>query len=354
MRWCGAAGPAMPGAGEGVVMNRGLDASYAAARSIMREHAHTFYFASVWLRPDRRRATHALYAFFRTLDDLVDEASAGALDPVAARHELDRWRAWLLSPESQHRTEPHLPAVLDTLARYAIPPRHFLDLIDGLEMDLRGCRYEDAGSLALYCYRVASTVGLAMCHVLGASDPRAAGLAAELGVAMQITNILRDVREDYGMGRVYLPADLLAAAGWTDARLDRGVVDDAFRAVMRTLIGHARAYYRRGERGLPYLSADARLAILMASRCYAGILGRIERANYDVFRQRAHVSGAAKAAIALRTALWPRLPRGRLPELPPCLPTGDALIQMVRGTATLESMPCGTTIQQRTGDAVLP
>jgi 15-cis-phytoene synthase len=335
-------------------MSRGLDSSYAAARSIMREHAHTFYFASVWLRPDRRRATHALYALFRTLDDLVDEASAGALHPSEARGELDRWRAWLLSPESEHRPEPHLPAVLDTLNRYAIPRRHFLDLIDGLEMDLCATRYEDFGALALYCYRVASTVGLAMCHVLGASDPRAVGLAAELGVAMQITNILRDVREDFGMGRVYLPRDLLGEAGWNDARLERGVPDDAFRSMMRVLIAHARIYYRRGERGLPYLSADARLAILMASRCYAGILKRIERADYDVFRQRAHVSGAGKAAIALRTATWPRLPRGPLPELLPGMPSGEMLIRRVGGMPVPESVSSGGTLAPRTSDPVLP
>jgi 15-cis-phytoene synthase len=335
-------------------MDRGLDASYAAARSIMREHAHTFYFASVWLRPDRRRATHALYAFFRTLDDLVDETSTGALDPASARHELDRWRAWLHCPESQHRAEPHLPAVLDTLNRYAIPRRHFLDLIDGLEMDLCGTRYEDFGALALYCYRVASTVGLAMCHVLGASDPRAVGLAAELGVAMQITNILRDVREDYCMGRVYLPHDLLHSAGWNDARLERGVPDDAFRSLVRTLIAYARLYYRRGERGLPYLSADARLAILMASRCYAGILKQIERANYDVFRQRAHVSGTGKAAIALRTALWPRLPRGPLPELPPGAPSGESLIRLAGGLPATGSVPSLSSPAPQTSDPALP
>jgi phytoene synthase len=310
-------------------MSDGIDASFAAAREIMRRHAHTFYFAALWLRPERRRATFALYALFRTLDDLVDEVAAGDREREAARAELNHWRGWLTSPDTHHRTEAILPAVRATLTRHAIPVRHFLDLIDGLEMDLDGRRYDDFASLTTYCYRVASTVGLAMCHVLGAHDPAAQARAAELGVAMQLTNILRDVREDFGMGRVYLPRDMLAAAGWNDARLERGVVDDGFRDMMRDLVARARLYYARGVRGLPYLNPDARFAILVAARCYAGILSRIERSDYDVFATRAHVSGGAKLAIALRSTVQRRTGSGALAALPPGAPDGARLLGLV-------------------------
>lgn len=303
-----------------------LESSYAAARTVMRRHAHTFYFAALWLRPARRRATYALYALFRTLDDLVDEVAAGG-DPAAARAELDGWRRWLECPASHPRTEPILPAVRDTLTRYDIPARHFLDLIDGLEMDLDGRRYADLADLAGYCYRVASTVGLAMCRVLDATNPAALAPAAELGVAMQLTNILRDVREDLANERVYLPQDMLSAAGWTEDDLRAGRVDDRFRALARDLSACARTYYDRGLRGLPYLSRDARFAILVAARCYAGILDRIERSDYDVFSSRAHVSTPAKLAIALRAAARRGTSAGSVPSLPVGAPSGDMLMR---------------------------
>ncbi len=308
-----------------------LQRSYAAAREVMRHHAHTFYFAALWLRPDRRRATHALYSLFRTLDDLVDEVAEGERDPGAAREELQRWRAWLNDPEANPRVEPILPAVRDTLTRYAIPSHHFIELIDGLEMDLAGRRYADVADLGVYCYRVASTVGLAMCHVLGAVDPAAQARAVELGVAMQLTNILRDVREDFENGRIYVPHDLMARAGWDEDRLRDGRVDDAFRAMMGELVSLARVYYDRGMRGLPYLSPDARLAIRVAARCYAAILDRIEAADYDVFSARAHVSGRGKAGIAARAALDRRAAgRGALPPLPDGAPDGTRLIALAR------------------------
>lgn len=307
--------------------NHDLDASFTAARVIMHRHAHTFYFASRWLRPERRRATHALYALFRTLDDLVDNAAAGSVSPAQARSELDGWRAWLTDPERHPRTEPMLPAVQATFSRYAIPPRHFLELIDGLEMDLAGRRYDDFAALTLYCYRVASTVGLAMCHVLEARDPAALARAAELGVAMQLTNILRDVREDAGIGRVYLPQDMLRVAGWSDDRVVAASAADApFRALIKTLIERARLYYARGLLGIPYLCPDARFAILVAARCYAGILDQIEALDHDVFAARAHVPTSGKLRIAAASAVRRRSVGGPLPDLPHGAPDGDRLL----------------------------
>lgn len=274
-----------------------LPQSYAACGAIMRANSSTFSLASRLLPRNRRRATLALYGFFRTLDDLVDETDAGALGREQALAELARWRAWLESPWSQPPEHPLIPAFLDTVRRYGIPLRYFVELIDGLVGDVANRRYADFDELALYCYRVAATVGLAMCHVLGVTDARASSYAVELGVAMQLTNILRDVQEDFEHGRVYLPQDELAMAGWDDDRMRRGRIDRPLRALIRRQIARARGYYRRGIAGLPYLNPDARFAILVAARVYSAILTEIEGRDFDVFAGRARVSWPAKLRI---------------------------------------------------------
>lgn len=272
--------------------------SYRACERIMRANASTFSLAARLLPPARRRATVALYGLFRTLDDLVDEVAEGELARGEALAALQHWRAWLLDPVAAPPPEhPLIPAFCETVDRFQIPPRYFVELTDGLGDDIQNRRYADFGDLALYCYRVASTVGLAMCSVLGVASREAAGYAAELGVAMQLTNILRDVREDAEHGRVYLPQDELRAAGWDEDRLRAGAIDEPLRALMRRLVARARSYYERGMAGLPYLSPDARFAILVAARVYGAILGEIERRNYDVFAGRARVSTPRKLRL---------------------------------------------------------
>jgi 15-cis-phytoene synthase len=315
----------------GMASTAQLDASYDACRRIMRFHASTFTLACRLLPPRRRHATWALYGLFRTLDNLVDDTAAGATDAATARAELHRWRAWLEDPTSEPPAHPLVPAFLDTVRRYAIPMRYFVELTEGLESDIENRRYADFAELALYCYRVASTVGLAMCSVLGCTSPAAAGAAAELGVAMQLTNILRDVREDVEQGRVYLPQDELAAAGWSEARLRRGGIDEPFRDLMRRQIARARVYYGRGVAGLPYLSPDARFAILVAARAYAQILREIERRDYDVFAGRVRASLTTKLRTVVTSYIELRrwaAPRGVL-VLRPGEPSGAELIARV-------------------------
>jgi 15-cis-phytoene synthase len=311
-----------------------LEQSYAACRTIMRENASTFSLASRLLPRDRRRATFALYGLFRTLDDLVDETDSGTLARDQALAELARWRAWLRSPETVPPEHPLVPAFRDTVERYAIPLRYFVELIDGLEGDVANRRYATFGELALYCYRVAATVGLAMCRVLGVIDERASSHAVELGVAMQLTNILRDVQEDLEHGRVYLPQDELAAAGWDEERLRGGRIDAAFRALIQRQATRARSYYDRGIAGLPYLTADARLAILVAARAYGAILTEIERRKYDVFAGRARVSWPRKFQI-LAVCYVTRRRYDRRPQpaiaLAPGEPTGAELLLAASG-----------------------
>jgi phytoene synthase len=300
----------------------------------MRAHASTFSLATRLLPVERRRATFALYGLFRTLDDLVDESDAGALGREQAACELRRWRTWLESLDVSPPTHPIVPAFLDTVHRYNIPTRYFVELIDGLEGDLEGRACADFAELALYCYRVASTVGLAMCSVLGTISPGATGPAVELGVAMQLTNVLRDVREDALRGHVYLPLDELRAVGWSGERLRGGSVDPPLRELIRRQVARARRYYRRGLAGVPLLSRDARLAILVAARAYAGILDVIERREYDVFAGRARVSTPTKLLILAQAYLargHAFRPATSGTALAPGMPAGAELIAAVTG-----------------------
>jgi phytoene synthase len=324
------AGTTAPGTRHPVPGTR-LEASHAACRTIMRAQASTFSLACRLLPPERRRATEALYGLFRTLDDLVDESDAGALGRADALAELRRWRRWFDDPDSAPPEHPVVPAFQETVDRFAIPSRYFVELTDGLEADVCNRRYADFPALALYCYRVAATVGLAMCHVLGVTSDRARHHAVELGVAMQLTNILRDVREDAERGRVYLPLDELAAAGWDEARLRTGPIDEPFRALMRQQVLRARSYYDRGVAGLPYLSPDARFAILVAARAYGGILDVIERRRFDVFAGRARVSLPARLRIVAGCYLARHRPAphpGGQRGLAPGEPTGAELLAM--------------------------
>lgn len=307
-------------------MRYSLDASFEEARLVMQAHAHTFYFAARLFRPERRRATAALYALFRTLDDLVDESAGGAITREEARTRLMEWRRWLVDPV-QERSEPFIPAVRQTLLHYDIPARYFLALTVGLEMDLDQRRYVTVHDLMGYCFRVASTVGLAMCHVLGARSQEAHAYAAELGAAMQLTNILRDVQEDLENGRVYLPESLLAAYGWNEERLCEGQIDADFTAMVCELAALARCYYQRGLAGLRFLPPDVRPALRVAAATYAAILDRIEAANCDVFSARAYVPGSRKALILARTLLVRRRPQP-MPQLPPDAPTGRDLLRL--------------------------
>jgi 15-cis-phytoene synthase len=240
----------------------------------------------------------------------------------------------LRAPTTRPPDHVLVPAFLDTVERYEIPLRYFVELIDGLEGDIANRRYADFGDLALYCYRVAATVGLAMCRVLGVTSDRASSHAVELGVAMQLTNILRDVKEDLQNGRVYLPQDELLAAGWDEERLRYGRIDSQFRALVRRQAARAHSYYDRGVAGLPYLNPDARFAILVAAKAYGAILHEIERRNYDVFAGRARVSWPAKLKIVAGCYVSRRHYERRPPpaiSLAPGEPSGTELLLLASG-----------------------
>ncbi|HEU5366836.1 MAG TPA: phytoene/squalene synthase family protein [Ktedonobacterales bacterium] len=268
---------------------------YSANERILATHGQTFHFAARFLPPGVRPSVVTLYAFFRTLDDLVDEPETGrGRQDVYA--ELHAWRDWLV--ENHSRPAPREPLGADVAALitgHQLPIPLFLDFLDGVLGDLEPRQVRDVGELHRYCYAVAGTVGLAMARLLGAASPQALAAAESLGIAMQRTNILRDVGGDLESGRIYLPQDELARFGLSSEHLyqlwkERNGPDEQFRALIRAQIAQTHRYYAHGIAGIWLLPQDCRLPILLAARLYRRILLVIERNHYDVLRWRAATS----------------------------------------------------------------
>lgn len=280
---------------------------------LLARKARTFALASRFLPAHQREATVTLYAYCRQMDDLVDEPPPG-LSRETVRLRLEAWRQWLESGwQTEASPEPVALGVplRDVIAEHDVPTIYLTQLLDGLESDLGEVQMPDFLALRRYCFLVAGTVGLAMSHVLGARRPEALAAAVDLGIAMQLTNILRDLGADLRDGRVYLPADELARFGYSPARLRMLACerrsDDAFRALLRLQIGRARAYYARGLAGVWLLPPEARPAILVAGRLYRAILGAIEASDYDVLRRRAVVARHVKVYESLAALMLVRL-----------------------------------------------
>ena len=271
-----------------------------AARDILATHARTsFNLATRFLPEEQRVATTILYAFFRTLDDIVDKALAPD-QTIEARDLLHQWRGWLGTSVSS--SSPELAeAVLEIADRYQIPPSVFHDFIDGLLNDLRRQKIETDRELACYCYQVASTVGIAMAHVLGATSPEALRGAELLGNAMQRTNILRDIGEDLRLGRVYIPSRTLATAGLrrSDLFAMRGNPDRVRRDVAPLIhaeVRRTRIIYAQAMPAIWLLPPASRFSILLAARLYRRLLVRIEQVGYDTINYEARTTRRDKAA----------------------------------------------------------
>lgn len=269
---------------------------WQACEAIAREHGKTFAFASRFLPAGRRRGVLAAYAFCRVADDIVDEAPRAGL--AAAADLLDRWETQLDMPE-----HPIALAFLATRQRFGVPRQPAQDLIAGIRSDLSPRRYATWEDLRSYCYLVAGTVGLIVAPVLGCRDDAALAAAAELGIAMQLTNILRDVGEDARAGRLYLPLDEIAAFGCDPEAVLAGRPGASFPALMAFQVARARELYARASLGLPSLPPRSRFTTLAASSLYARILNEIERQEYDVFQTRAHLPASRKARALPRLAV---------------------------------------------------
>lgn len=260
-----------------------LNDAYAHCDALTSRHSRTFFMASALLPPEKRRAARALYAFCRVSDDLVDRP-----DPGSSREALDAWRQKILS-SSAHPEDPVALAWADTRSRYYVPPVYAEQLIDGIASDLDHTRYATFGDLAAYCYSVASTVGLMAMHIVGFRSTEAIPYAVKLGVALQLTNILRDVGEDWRNGRLYLPQDELAEFGLSEADLAAGRADARWQRFIAFQIQRNRRLYAEARPGIGLLDPDGRFAIAAAADLYQAILDDIEAHGGDVFNRRAHV-----------------------------------------------------------------
>ena len=277
-------------------MTEKLARSYRYARRVARSRAKNFYYAFVLLNRGRHDAMCAIYAFMRHSDDLSDEPGKATAATMA------RWRSDLdAALDGQLPRHPVWPAFVDTVSRFRIPRRYFHEMIDGVSSDLEPRRIRTFDELYRYCYQVASIVGLTVVHVFGFEDPLALHLAERCGIAFQLTNILRDVKEDAGLGRVYFAAEDLERFG-VDA--DHFEHNGAFRELMRDYAARARAYYEESRPLVGMVSPECRASLSALIRIYRRLLERIEEADYRVLDRRISLSAFEKALIVARAAIW--------------------------------------------------
>ncbi|MBD2329882.1 15-cis-phytoene synthase CrtB [Alkalinema sp. FACHB-956] len=288
-----------------------VETAYESCRQVTADFAKSFYLSTLLMPPEKRRAIWAIYVWCRRTDELVDGA-----DAKNTTHEtLDAWEERLEDLFTGHPHDDFDVALVDTLEHYDLDIQPFRDMIEGQRMDLYRNRYETFEELELYCYRVAGTVGLMSTTIMGVDESARTAPwnchhppylpikeAVALGIANQLTNILRDVGEDARRGRIYLPLEDLHRFNYTEKDLLNGVLDDRWRALMKFQIQRAKQFFEEADRGITFLSVDARWPVWAASMTYSWILGEIERNQYDVFSKRAYVSTGRKL-LALPVAL---------------------------------------------------
>lgn len=282
--------------------DQALQLAYSHCRSITRIHAKTFYMATRFLPNHKQRSIFAIYGLCRYLDDLVDEAEDlienNEISHLEIYERLDVFKENLVdSYKGIAQNDPILVAFSDTLKRYDISLDLPLLLLEGVKTDLQKTRYNSFNELYDYSYKVASVVGLMTSEVFGYTDKKALDYAVDLGIAMQLTNILRDVGEDLRRNRIYLPADELQSFGIRHQSLMNMENTPEFREFMSFQIDRARRYYAEAGKGISMLESDSRLPVLLARENYSRILDKIEENNYNVFDQRAYLNSVEKLSI---------------------------------------------------------
>ena len=289
-------------------MTTELDLAYEHCQRIARTHAKNFYYAFRTLPLRKRRAIYATYAFCRACDDIADEDLPAEEKKRLVAEVRDR----LAQRNDQEVQDPVFRALNDAVMAFDIPPHHLEEIVRGVEMDFTWRRFRGFEELRTYCYRVASAVGLVCIEVFGYRDPRAREYAVDLGMAMQLTNIIRDVKEDADRGRIYIPQDEIEAFGYSERDLMQGVRNDAFRELMRFQVDRARKYFASGRHLMPLLAPRSRACLAVLQAVYSLILDRIESSDFDVFRQRIGLSHREK--LFLTAKLWAT---SLIPAVPP-------------------------------------
>ena len=277
-----------------------LPAAYEHCRLVNKHYGKTYYFSTRFFPLPVRPAVHALYAWVRYPDEWVD--NPGGVPLAEQERKLCDWRdATALAIKTGKSDHPVLFAWADAARQHQVPVSYMRDFMEAMTMDLTVARYPRFSDLQQYTWGSASVVGLMMCHLVGATDPAAVPHATSLGLAMQLTNFLRDVGEDWqGRGRIYLPLEDLERFGVTEADIAAGRVTDAFRALMRFEIARTREIYAHADAGMHFIPAEARLPVRLARVLYARILDKIEQNEYDVFSRRARVPTWEKLLVLAR------------------------------------------------------
>jgi phytoene synthase len=281
-----------------------LEEAYERCRMETAHWAKTFYLGTLLMPPQKRRAIWAIYVWCRRTDEIMDSPQSMDLPSNTLLARLDAWEERTRGLFKGQATDDLDRVMVDTIDRFPQPEQAYLDMIEGQRMDVCKHRYATFAELELYCYRVAGTVGLMSQAVMGldpaytsapwSEKPDPSKAAVALGIANQLTNILRDVGEDRSRGRIYLPQDEMKHFGYDEADLLAGTVNDNWRALMAFQLARAREWFARSEEGVRWLSADARWPVWTSLRLYRGILDVIERQNFDVFNRRAFVPTAGK------------------------------------------------------------
>jgi phytoene synthase len=274
-----------------------LEQSRTHCRTVAKQRARNFYYSFILLPPEKKNAMCAMYAFMRYCDDLSDE-------PGANRSAIDRWRDALTEALAGRPDDnPTWPAFLDAVNRYCIPHEYFFEMIEGVASDLETRTVATFDELYQYCYRVASVVGLTTIHIFGFTASDALALAEKCGIAFQLTNILRDVREDAALGRVYLPTEDLARFGVSVDDLKNARRTHQFGSLMEFETGRARRYYSESAPLLDLIEPESRPALWAMIAIYSRLLDHLAASHYDVLMRRISLSSLEKTWIVLRAAL---------------------------------------------------
>ncbi len=282
-----------------------LDQAYEICRKETQKWAKTFYLGTLLLPQEKRKAIWAIYVWCRRTDEIMDSIEASTKSQDELSDNLDEWEENTKNVFKGNIKSELDSVLLDTIEKYPQSIQPYLDMIDGQRMDLNKFRYKDFDELKLYCYRVAGTVGLMTQNVMGIDsaytsapwsampDPSEAAIA--LGIANQLTNILRDVGEDRHRGRIYLPLADIEKFNYSEEELLKGKINKQWKSLMNFQLTRAREWFKKSEDGIKWLSSDARWPVWTSLRLYRGILDSIERLDYDVFNNRAFVKNSVKA-----------------------------------------------------------
>jgi len=281
-------------------MDKQALAGFQEAQAITKKYAKTFYLASLLLSKEKRNAAYSVYAVCRISDETVDNFKTA--NKIG---DLSKLKERINGVFNGHNFQDNiLSAFKETIDKYNIPKEYFDELMDGMLLDLNQTRYNTFGDLNHYCYKVAGVIGLIMLKIFGYADSRAQEYAIKIGVAMQLTNIIRDIKEDSLRGRIYLPQDEMREFGVTESDITQGKINENLKSLLKYQLNRAKDYYKSGEQGINLITDKrSRFVALIMKEMYAGILSEVEKNNYNIFSKRAHLNLPKKLLIVFKEAL---------------------------------------------------